>query len=95
MFTLIDNDNEVIPEPYLGHKGQKYVRTDSEIYSPVETDQEGYYLRLGENKPIYFSITGYAATIVGPGAKGVGDKNGGSIEQSIGYNDILSEYEGV
>ncbi|WP_455709835.1 DUF7286 family protein, partial [Methanosarcina mazei] len=23
VFTVIDNDNEVIPKPYFGHKGQK------------------------------------------------------------------------
>ncbi|AKB44624.1 hypothetical protein MSVAZ_2355 [Methanosarcina vacuolata Z-761] len=31
IFTAIDNDNEAIPEPYFGHKGQKYVRKDDAI----------------------------------------------------------------
>jgi len=95
VFTVIDNDNEVIPEPYFGHKGQRYVREDSEIYDPLKTDDEGYYLKLGDNVPIYFSFNGYATTVVGPGAKGVGDKVGGSVEKSIGYEDLLSEYGGL
>ena len=28
VFTVIDNDNEVIPKPYFGHKGQRYVRKE-------------------------------------------------------------------
>ena len=27
-FSVIDNDNEVIPKPYFGHKGQRYVRQE-------------------------------------------------------------------
>ncbi len=33
MFTVIDNDNEVIPKPYFGHKGQRYVRKTAIDYS--------------------------------------------------------------
>ncbi|MGA9188604.1 MAG: hypothetical protein WB014_08615, partial [Methanosarcina sp.] len=95
IFTVIDNDNEVIPEPYFGHKGQRYLREDSEIYDPIKTDEDGYYLVLGNNRPIYFDFNGYATTVVGPGVKGVGDKFGGSVEKSIGYEDLLSEYEGL
>ena len=69
VFTVIDNDNEVIPEPYFGHKGQKYVRKYSEIYDPIKTDENGYDLKLGTNTPINFKFSGYAATVVGPGAK--------------------------
>lgn len=94
-FTVIDNDNEVIPKPYLGHKGQKYVRQDSDVYDPIKTDEDGYYLLLGYNAPIYFSFNGYAATVVGSGVKGVGDKVGGSVEKSIGYGNLSSEYEGL
>ena len=95
VFTVIDNDNEVIPEPYFGHKGQKYVREDSGVYDPIKTDEEGYYLKLGDNIPIYFRFSGYAATVVGSGIKGVGDRVGGNVEQSIGYEGLLSEYEGL
>ena len=48
-------------------------------------------LRLGKNTPITFQINGYAATIVGPGPKGVGDKTGGNLEESVGYNDLSEE----
>ena len=37
--------------------------------------------RLGKNTPIMFKINGYAATIVGPGPKGVGDKIGGNLRK--------------
>lgn len=95
VFTVIDNDNEVIPKPYFGHKGQRYVREDSRVYDPTKTDEAGYYLKLGDNMPIYFSFSGYAATMAGPGIKGVGDKVGGNVEQSIGYENLLSEYGGL
>ncbi|WP_269851999.1 DUF7286 family protein [Methanosarcina horonobensis] len=35
-FTVIDNDNEVIPKPYFGHKGQKYVRESSQVMHPFK-----------------------------------------------------------
>ncbi|WP_440945435.1 DUF7286 family protein [Methanosarcina sp. T3] len=95
VFTVIDSDNEVIPKPYFGHKGQRYVRQDSDVYDPIKTDEDGYYLLLGGNAPIYFSFDGYAATVVGPGVKGVGDKFGGSVEISTGYGNLSSEYEGL
>jgi hypothetical protein len=94
-FSVIDNDNEVIPKPYFGHKGQRYVRKDSEIYDPIRTDERGYNIKIGNNVPIYFRFSGYAASVVGSGTKGVGDKVGGSIEQSIGYEGLLSEYGGL
>ncbi|WP_240664219.1 hypothetical protein [Methanosarcina sp. MSH10X1] len=83
-FTVIDNDNEVIPKPYFGHKGQRYVRK----LEPVTLN--GSY--LGENKPITFRFSGYSATIVGPGPKGVGDKKGGHTEKSIAFEELLNEY---
>ena len=86
VFTVIDNDNEVIPEPYFGHKGQKYVREKQSI-----TLNENY---LGENKPITFRFNGYASTIVGSGPKGVGDKVKGMTEESTGYQALLLENGG-
>ncbi len=80
-FTVIDNDNEVIPKPYFGHKGQKYVREQRSV------TLNGEY--LGENKPINFRFNGYASTIVGSGPKGVGDKVEGTTEESPGYQDLL------
>ena len=41
VFTVIDNDNEVIPEPYFGHKGQRYVRKNEHIMHPIKTDEDG------------------------------------------------------
>lgn len=81
-FRVIDNDNEVIFDPYFGHVGQVYVRQDELI------SYNGEY--LGVNLPIEFKFKGYAATIVGPGPKGVGDKIGGRIEESEGYINQLS-----
>lgn len=95
VFTVTDSDNEVIPKPYFGHKGQKYVREDSGVYDPIKTSERGYNLKLGNNMPIYFRFSGYAATVVGPGMKGVGDKIEGRVEQSIGYEGLLSEYGGI
>ncbi|HWQ48211.1 MAG TPA: hypothetical protein VN414_04560 [Methanosarcina sp.] len=86
IFAVIDNDNEVIPEPYFGHKGQKYVREKQSI-----TLNENY---LGENKPITFRFNGYASTVVGPGPKGVGDKVKGMTEESMGYQALLLENGG-
>ena len=37
-FTVIDNDNEVIPKPYFGHKGQRYVRKEDHIRHPYKID---------------------------------------------------------
>jgi hypothetical protein len=90
-FTLIDNDNEVIPKSYFGHKGQRYVRKEDHIRHPYEMGADGSSLWLGNNKPITFHLTGYSATIVGPGPKGVGDKIGSGIEKSIMYDDLLTE----
>jgi hypothetical protein len=93
-FTVTDNDNEVIPKPYFGHKGQKFVRQDEVIVHPSRKAQDGTVLEIGKNTPITFRVNGYSATIVGPGPKGVGDKIGGGSEKSVGYDD-LSERLGV
>ncbi|AKB69157.1 DUF7286 family protein [Methanosarcina mazei] len=92
VFTIIDNDNEVIPKPYFGHKGQKYVREYSEIYDPINTNELGYYVKLGDNEKINFKFNGYATSIVGSGPHGVGDKSGGHTEESVAYGDLLTEH---
>lgn len=86
VFSVIDNDNEVIPEPYFGHKGQKYVREKKSI------TLNGNY--LGENKPITFKFNGYASSVVGPGPKGIGDKLEGTTEESAGYQTLSLENGG-
>jgi len=85
-FTIVDDDNEVIPKPYFGHKGQKYSREKQSI------TLNGKY--LGENKPIIFKFKGYAASVVGPGPKGVGDKVAGTTEESVGYQTLSRENGG-
>ena len=94
VFTVIDNDNEVIPKPYFGHKGQRYVRKDNLIIHPSRKTQDGNILSLGKNTPITFKINEYCATIVGPGPKGVGDKIGGNSEKSVGYDYLSRELGG-
>jgi len=93
-FTVIDNDNEVIPKPYFGHKGQRYVREKSVIFHPFMKDNNGAALRLGTNAMIDFQFSGYATTIVGPGPKGVGDKTGGDDEKSEDFESLLKELGG-
>jgi hypothetical protein len=90
-FSVIDNDNEVIPNPYFGHEGQMYVRTDEHINYPSRKNEDGSSIWIGSNKQIFFQFDGYSATIVGPGPKGVGDKKGGSTEKSAGYDTLVSE----
>lgn len=48
VFTVVDNDNEVIPKPYFGHKGQKYIRQDELISNPAGNNQNGTFVRLGK-----------------------------------------------
>ncbi|PAV13080.1 hypothetical protein ASJ81_18835 [Methanosarcina spelaei] len=90
-FTIIDNNNEVIPEPYFGHKGQRYVRQDEYIKHPSRKNEDGSTLWLGDNTQMTFHFSGYSATVVGPGPKGVGDKIGNSAEKSAGYDELISE----
>ena len=94
VFRVIDNDNEVIFDPYFGHVGQVYVRGEEDVYHPIKKDTSGYDLLLGRNVPIIFNFDGYATTIVGPGPKGVGDKIGGRTENSRGYDDLITELGG-
>ncbi|HJH29454.1 MAG TPA: hypothetical protein C5S51_07155 [Methanosarcinaceae archaeon] len=90
VFRVIDNDNEVIFDPYFGHVGQVYVREGMPVFHPIKNTVDGKPLKLGENEQISFDFNGYAATIVGSGPKGVGDKIGGRIEESEGYTNQLS-----
>lgn len=85
IFTVIDNNNEVIPKPYFGHKGQKYVRKYEHISHPYKKNLDGSSIWLGENSRIRFQIKGYSSTIVGTGPKGFGDKEGGYSEKSVGF----------
>ena len=94
VFTVIDNDNEVIPEPYFGHKGQRYVREKTPIFHPFKKDENGVALNPGTNEMITFYFSGYATTIVGSGPRGVGDKIGGSDEISEDYENLLKELGG-
>ena len=93
-FTVVDNDNEVIPKPYFRHKGQKYVRNEDHIRHPCKVGNDGSSIWLGNNKRITFHLIGCSATVVGSGPKGVGDKTGDRTEKSIGYDDLLIEFRG-
>ncbi|HJH31194.1 MAG TPA: hypothetical protein C5S50_03185 [Methanosarcinaceae archaeon] len=93
-FKVTDNDNEVIYDSFYGHVGQTYMREYEPVFHPFKKDAGGFELLLGYNKPILFKFDGYAATIVGPGPKGVGDKVGGMTEISEGYEALIAEYGG-
>ncbi|WP_406659636.1 hypothetical protein V7O66_07230 [Methanolobus sp. ZRKC3] len=90
-FEVTDNDNECMFNPYFGHDAQVYVREKDTIYHPTKVNEMGYVSILGDNMPISFKFNGYAATVVGPGSKGVGDKIGGRDEESVGYDELLNE----
>ncbi|RXA20083.1 hypothetical protein EQO05_05655, partial [Methanosarcina sp. MSH10X1] len=94
-FTLIDNDNEVIPKPYFGHKGQKYVRKEDRVRHPYKVDEIGNPIWLGKNTRIVFNLNGYCSTIVGSGPNGVGDKTGGKNEKSFAYDSLVLETGGL
>ncbi|MGB9929720.1 MAG: DUF7286 family protein [Methanosarcina sp.] len=91
VFTVIDNDNEVIPQPYFGHKGQRYTRKEEHINHPFLKNKNGGSIWIGRNTQLTFYFTGYSSTVVGPGPKGVGDKSGGYEEISAGYDQLISE----
>jgi hypothetical protein len=90
-FEVTDNDNECMFNPYFGHDAQMYVREEDTINHPVKVDASGYSIIMGDNTPIYFDFGGYAATVVGTGPKGVGDKIGGREEKSKAYDDLIKE----
>ncbi|WP_135388949.1 DUF7286 family protein [Methanolobus halotolerans] len=92
-FEVIDNDNECMFNPYFGHEAQVYVRTEERIPHPFKRDNGENIIWIGYNSPIEFRFSGYAATIVGPGPKGVGDKTGDREEKSEAYEELLSEWE--
>jgi hypothetical protein len=87
-FEVIDNDNECIFNSYFGHDAQNYIRETDEVYHPTKRDESGGYILLGYNQRLEFEFSGYAATIVGPGPKGVGDKVGARDEKSISFDDF-------
>jgi predicted DNA-binding protein (UPF0278 family) len=91
-FKVIDNDNECMFNPYMGHEPQVYVREKGEVYHPTKKDTSGGYVLIGYNVPIEFMFTGYAATVVGPGPKGVGDKIGERDERSTAYNNFELQF---
>lgn len=91
-FSVVDMDNECIVDPFFGHKAQMYVRDDEKIRHPSKVNIDGTPIYLGDNIPIYFAFKGYAATIVGPGPKGVGDKIGGRDEKSPGYDNFELQF---
>jgi hypothetical protein len=91
-FSVVDMDNECIVDPFLGHKAQAYVRDDQRVKHPTQKSLDGSSIFLGRNAPIYFSFNGYAATVVGPGPKGVGDKIGGREEKSPGYDNFELQF---
>jgi hypothetical protein len=82
-FTLLDVDNEVHPNPMFGHEAQVYKRTRERVYDIIDFTVVGY------NNPIEFSFTTGTFIIVPPN-KFIGDKEGGLIEESEKYGDILS-----
>ncbi|WP_410509073.1 hypothetical protein RSJ42_02035 [Methanosarcina hadiensis] len=94
-FAIIDNDNEVIPKPYFGHKGQKYIRQEEHVNHPSRRNEDGSSIWVGKNTQITFHFNGYSATIVGPSPRGVGDKADGSTEKSVGYEELILELGGT
>ncbi|TQD26281.1 hypothetical protein [Methanolobus vulcani] len=92
-FEVIDNDNECMFNPYFGHDAQVYVRQEERVPHPFNRGNNGNILWIGYNAPIKFRFSGYAATIVGSGPKGVGDKTGDRDEKSEAYDTLVSEWE--
>ena len=91
-FKVIDNDNECMFNPYLGHEPQVYIRKTDEVFHPMKKDGNGGYILVGYNEPLEFQFTGYAATIVGPGPKGVGDKIEARDEKSVAFDYFESQF---
>jgi hypothetical protein len=91
-FEVMDNDNECMFNPYFGHDAQVYIRENDVVVHPTKTDENGGLIYLGYNQPIDFKFSGYAATIVGPGPKGVGDKVGKRDEKSEAYDYFESQF---
>jgi hypothetical protein len=82
-FTLIDADNEVHPNPIFGHEAQMYKREDIRVRDPILQHYIGY------DTPIKFNfITGTFITT--PPNKFIGDKEGGIVEKSEKYGEIIS-----
>ncbi len=90
-FKIVDHDNQCLFNPHFGHDAQVYVRKNDEVFHPTKRDSDGSLIYIGDNQRIEFGFSGYAATVVGPGPKGVGDKVGGRDERSIAYDDFESQ----
>jgi hypothetical protein len=69
-----------------------YVRKNELIRHPAKSRIDGSPIFLGDNVPINFEFLGYAASVVGPGPKGVGDKIGGREEKSPGYDNFEMQF---
>lgn len=91
-FSVVDMDNECIVDPFFGHKAQAYVRKKDRIFHPTKISLDGKLIDIGDNTPVSFEFTGYSATVVGPGPKGVGDKIGGRDERSQGYDNFELQF---
>ncbi|MDY0386303.1 MAG: hypothetical protein RBT65_04070, partial [Methanolobus sp.] len=91
-FEVIDNDNECMFNPYFGHDAQSYIRKNERVVHLTKRGNDGGLIVIGSNQRIVFSFSGYAATIVGPGPKGVGDKVGERDEKSIAYDYFESQF---
>ncbi len=91
-FEVIDNDNECMFNPYFGHDAQSYIRKNERIVHLTKRGNDGGLIVIGSNQRIVFGFSGYAATIVGPGPKGVGDKVGERDEKSIAYDYFESQF---
>lgn len=95
VLRVVDNDNECLFHPFYGHVPQTYVREEKDIMHPLNGHDATFPTKIGENLPIYFSFKGYAVTLVGPGPKGVGDKQGDRDERSMSYDGLVKEYNDV
>ena len=83
VFTLVDADNEVHPNPMFGHEAQVYMRRDSRIYDPIDGSI------IGENLPIEFSFSTGTFIAVPPAGKPIGDKYIDITETSPNFGEIL------
>ncbi len=75
-----DMDNEVHPDPVFGHEAQVYVRKLDRTKDLISGSFIGY------NLPITFKFTTGTFIAVPPGkSAGVGDREGGIIEETSGF----------
>ena len=79
--------SEDLNQIYCGRSLDMNIRRYERIIHPCKENPDGSSIWLGENERISFQMNGYAGSIVGPGPKGVGDKEGGYSEKSTGFNE--------